>query len=135
MVAGYENLWELACFYDKSQVLYWICRKFWLRPKKVSKPQNSFIVNVWQGPKHAFEFAPVTYLQTNHVYFTLKWLGNVRFHVVSTWNTCGVFAYFIWREVFNWRNDRHSFAKKNVSFLLHEVIFWWGRSWSSIWYD
>ena len=31
-------------------------------------------------------------LQTNHVYSTLKQRGNDRFHVVSTWNTRGVFA-------------------------------------------
>ena len=30
-------------------------------------------------------------LQTHHMYSTLKRLGNNRFHVVSTWNTCGVF--------------------------------------------
>ena len=31
-------------------------------------------------------------LQTNHMYFTLKWHGNDRFRVVSTWNTRGVFV-------------------------------------------
>ena len=31
-------------------------------------------------------------LQTLHVGSTLKRLGNVRFHVVSTWNPRGVFA-------------------------------------------
>ena len=30
--------------------------------------------------------------KTQHVYFTLKWRGNGRFHVVSTWNTCDVFV-------------------------------------------
>ena len=29
-------------------------------------------------------------LQTHHVYFTLKRLGNGRFHVVLTWNTRGL---------------------------------------------
>ena len=31
-------------------------------------------------------------LQTHHVCPTLKWRGNDGFHVVSTWNTCGVFV-------------------------------------------
>ena len=31
-------------------------------------------------------------LQTLHVYSTLKRHGNSRFHVVSTWNTRGVFV-------------------------------------------
>ena len=31
-------------------------------------------------------------LQTHHVYSTLKRRGNDRFHVVSTWNTRGVFV-------------------------------------------
>ena len=30
-------------------------------------------------------------LQTYHVYFTLKRRGNGLFHVISTWNICGVF--------------------------------------------
>ena len=34
---------------------------------------------------------PLT-LQILHVYSTLKRRGNVRFHVVSTWNTRGVFV-------------------------------------------
>ena len=33
-----------------------------------------------------------TSLQTLHVYSSLKRLGNIRFHVVSTWNTRGVFV-------------------------------------------
>ena len=32
------------------------------------------------------------YMQTLHVYSTLKRRGNERFHVVSTWNTRGVFV-------------------------------------------
>ena len=31
-------------------------------------------------------------LQTHHVHSTLKRCGNGRFHVVSTWNTHGVFV-------------------------------------------
>ena len=31
-------------------------------------------------------------LKTHHVYSTLKRRGNYSFHVVSTWNICGVFA-------------------------------------------
>ena len=31
-------------------------------------------------------------LQTKHVYSTLKRRRNNRFHVVSTWNTCGLFV-------------------------------------------
>ena len=33
-----------------------------------------------------------TTIQTLHVYSTLKRRGNERFHVVSTWNTRGVFV-------------------------------------------
>ena len=33
----------------------------------------------------------LTTLQTHYVYSTLKRRGNSRFHVVSTWNTHGVF--------------------------------------------
>ena len=32
------------------------------------------------------------YMQTLHVYSTLKRRGNERFHVVSTWNKRGVFV-------------------------------------------
>ena len=32
-----------------------------------------------------------TSLQTHHVYSTSKRGGNYRFHVISTWNTHGVF--------------------------------------------
>ena len=32
----------------------------------------------------------VSALQTLHMYSTLKRRGNVRFHVISTWNTRGV---------------------------------------------
>ena len=51
------------------------------------------LVNPW----HIFLFTKyskltlVTSLQTNHVYSTLKRHGNVRLHVVSTWNKRGVF--------------------------------------------
>ena len=31
-------------------------------------------------------------LQTHHVYSMLKGRGNGRFHIVSTWNTRGVFV-------------------------------------------
>ena len=31
-------------------------------------------------------------LQTHHLYFTLKRRGDGHFHVVSTWNTRGVFV-------------------------------------------
>ena len=34
----------------------------------------------------------MTSLQTHHVYSTLKRRGNDRFHVISTWNTRGVFV-------------------------------------------
>ena len=37
-------------------------------------------------------FRSETYLQTHHVYSTLKRRGNNHFHVVSTWNICGVFV-------------------------------------------
>ena len=37
----------------------------------------------------------VNTLQTLQVYSTLKRRGNVRFHVVSTWNTCGVFVGYV----------------------------------------
>ena len=47
--------------------------------------EKSFIINIWQGPL----YSPP--LQTNHVYSTLKRRGNNLFHVVSTWNTPGVF--------------------------------------------
>ena len=33
-----------------------------------------------------------TSLQTQHVYSTLKWRVNDRFHIISTWNTRGVFV-------------------------------------------
>ena len=39
----------------------------------------------------AFDYS----LQTHHMYSTLKRRGNGRFYVVSTWNTCGVFAGFL----------------------------------------
>ena len=35
-------------------------------------------------------------LQRQHVYSTLKWHGNGRFHVVSAWNTSGVFVGLFW---------------------------------------
>ena len=34
-------------------------------------------------------------LQTHHVYSTLKRRGNGRFHVISTWNTSGVFVGYL----------------------------------------
>ena len=37
-------------------------------------------------------YEAVLTLQTYHVYSTLKRRGNVRFYVVSTWNTRGVFV-------------------------------------------
>ena len=43
--------------------------------------------------------------QTHHVYFTLKRRGNNPFHVVSRWNTCGVFVGHLllghWNELWN----------------------------------
>ena len=35
------------------------------------------------------------FVAIHHVYFTLKGRGNGRFHVVSTWNTRGLFVRFI----------------------------------------
>ena len=43
----------------------------------------------WKWVSKDFLFLP---LQTLHVYSTLKRRGNIRFHVVSTWNTRGVFV-------------------------------------------
>ena len=41
----------------------------------------------------------IPYKYTNtlipYMYSTLKRRGNERFHVVSTWNTCGVFVGYI----------------------------------------
>ena len=37
-------------------------------------------------------FVTIVTLQTFHVYSTLKRRGNEHFHVVSTWNTRGVFV-------------------------------------------
>ena len=48
--------------------------------------QKSCITDICQGPK-----TPLS-LQTHHVYSTLKRCGNDRFHVVSMWNTHGVFV-------------------------------------------
>ena len=41
-----------------------------------------------------FFYCSNTSLQTHHVYSTLKRCGNDCFHVVSTWNTRGVFVGF-----------------------------------------
>ena len=43
-------------------------------------------------PPRIADRVKVNSLQTHHVCSTLKRRGNARFHVVSTWNTHGVFV-------------------------------------------
>ena len=53
-----------------------------------------FNFNLIKEPISIFQYCTYTYTsqQTLHVYSTLKRRGNDRFHVVSTWNTGGVFV-------------------------------------------
>ena len=76
-------------------------------------------------------------LQTHHVCFTLKWRRNDAFHIVSTWNTRGVFlgkklitvnlvAYFNQMDdtiTFNFVSQKICFMIFQRFYLLH--IFHW----------
>ena len=56
-------------------------------------------------------------LQTYHVYSTLKLQGNDRFHVVSTWNTHGVFVGLVHKKVF-WLDRCQSYSSLQVRILI-----------------
>ena len=76
--------------------------KFWL---------TSFFVNL-VGFSDNWQSINLT-LQTQHVYSTLKWRWNDRFHVVSTWNTCGV---FVGNEIKKWNEMKQ---KECEIFFFH----------------
>ena len=61
-------------------------------------------------------------LQTHHVYSTLKRRGNGRIHVVSTWNTRGVFVGEI--RVLQSTKDLTRFCSVLVNLLATENQFW-----------
>ena len=112
---------------------------------KLGLPQNLFLKNLWdynaykQPPKnlqplqkqHSREYLYETSLKTDHVYSTLKLRENGCFHVVSTWDTRGVFVWFriIYR---NWLRTTAQFwffslisfcrkmAGKNISFRISQ---------------
>ena len=74
-------------------------------------------------------------LQRQHVYSTLKWHGNGHFHVVSAWNTSGVFvglfwntndsiANFLWLKYVNlWEDNKCQ--KLTASKLCGDVLRYW----------
>ena len=80
----------LCC--KKCKIVLLQCVSLWISSKRASQIFDSVfqtwdvIIFVHRG---VIFVAP---LQTHHVYYTLKRLGNGRFHVVSTWNTGGVFV-------------------------------------------
>ena len=63
-----------------------IVRKFFVSYDYCDLADNQFSKNLYL----------FNILQTHHADYTLKRRGNGRFHVVSTWNTRGVFAVFDW---------------------------------------
>ena len=83
---------------DKNKVLnFWPVSVLNVFPKiyqAVTKSQLTLVLNNIFSPHIAAyrESYNTTFLQTQHVYSTLKRHGNVRFHVVLTWNTRGVFV-------------------------------------------
>ena len=74
----------------------------------------------------------VASLQTFHAYFMLKWRGNERFHVVSTWNARGVFVglhvnfWIFWWMLFCFMMKKDHFKQKlllwpKVHFKLNTI--------------
>ena len=58
----------------------------------------------------------VTYLQTQHVYSTLKRRGNDRFQVFSTWNTRGGFVGYLKLKCWNYQSyDKDSMGFYQIS--------------------
>ena len=63
-------------------------------------------------------------LQTHHVYSTLKRRGNGLFHIVSTWNTRGVFVEFcLVKTVFFYLEISFLVVETGKSYLWKTTIF------------
>ena len=62
-------------------------------------------------------------LQSHRVYFTLKRRGNGHLHVVSTWNTSGVFVGVLWNYLlgFYQLNTSNFLDEKHVKFVFISV--------------
>ena len=73
---------------------------FWKTKTFFKKLENRFLFESTKIENTSFPFKPAiseanvktNTLQTLHVYSALKRRGNLRFHVVSTWNTRGLFV-------------------------------------------
>ena len=67
--------------------------------KKIANLQHTTQKNFKKRKKHKmYNSKWLHYLQTLHVYSTLKQRGSIRFHVVSTWNTRGVFVGLLFHD-------------------------------------
>ena len=76
-----------------------LCRSFssffvlLLKTWRIDVNQQTLKTKLLEAPAESyFENHSSQYLQTRHLYSTLKRRGNDRFHYVSTWNTCGAFV-------------------------------------------
>ena len=76
-----------------------ICNQIFKRQFQLMELEEAANLNEWtndtsssQGRGSMILVFTTSTLQTLHVYSTLKRLGNVCFHIVSTWNTRGVFV-------------------------------------------